>query len=131
MPDAAALRAMIIEAVRTALEPRPDVLSLFEAGSAAFDRVDEWSDVDLAIDVVDGAEDAVWTALEAALAALASIETRWIVEAGLFPAMPQRFYRLAGFPDTLVVDVSLRPTRSKDLLTEVELHGEPRTLFDK
>src|SRR4029078_995626 len=72
-------RDQIIEAIRRATEPRADAHSLFEGGSAAFGRVDAWSEVDLEADVDDGTEEAVFAAIDAALGAPATITTRWLL----------------------------------------------------
>jgi len=48
-------RDSIVRLLTEALRPLPYVHAFWEAGAAAFNRVDEWSDIDLYI-VVDDAE---------------------------------------------------------------------------
>lgn len=124
-------RAQLLEAVQSALEPLDYVHSLFEAGSAAFGRADALSDIDLTADVEEGREDEAFAAVEAALARLAPIELRWIIPLPTWHGMAQRFYRLAGSPPHLMVDLTLRPAAQPEHFAERELHGEPQILFDK
>jgi predicted nucleotidyltransferase len=133
-------REDIITAVQAALEGRADVRSLFEAGSMAFGRADEYSDIDLVVDVVDGAQEVVWEALEAALgqairahspACQQPIPVRKVIPEPAWHKMSQRFYKLAEVSEWLVLDVCLRPTSLGPHFGEVERHGTPRVLFDK
>jgi predicted nucleotidyltransferase len=133
-------REDIITAVQAALEGRADVRSLFEAGSMAFGRADEYSDIDLVVDVVDGAQEVVWEALEAALgqairahspACQQPIPVRKVIPEPAWHKMSQRFYKLAEVSQWLVLDVCLRPTSLGPHFGEVERHGTPRVLFDK
>lgn len=124
-------RDAILETLRAALEPLPFVLSLFEGGSTAFGRADEWSDIDLCADIEDGHEDDVFDAVEAALTELSPIEHRWIIPLPAWHGMAQRFYRLRDAPEHLVIDLSLRPRSRAGHFGEVERHGVPMVYFDK
>lgn len=117
--------------LRAALEPLDFVQSLWEAGSTAFGRNDAWSDLDLTADVDEGHEEEAFAAVEAALERLAPIELKWIVPVPAFHGMHQRFYRLAGTPPHLMVDLTLRKSDQPEHFAERELHGEPVVLFDK
>lgn len=121
----------LVAAVRTALEPLDIVHALFEAGSAAFGRADDLSDIDLTADVDEGREDEAFAAVEAALSQLAPIAIRLVIPTPAWHGMAQRFYRLEGTPPHLMVDLTLRPAGKPDLFAERELHGEPVVYFDK
>lgn len=124
-------RTELVTAIQSALEPLDYVHALFEAGSAAFGRDDVLSDIDLTADVDEGRDDDAFAAVEAALTALAPIEIRWIIPTPAWHGMAQRFYRLAGAPPHLMVDLTLRPADKPELFAERELHGEPVLFFDK
>jgi predicted nucleotidyltransferase len=117
--------------VQAALEPLGFVHSLWEAGSTAFGRNDEWSDLDLTADVDEGQEDATFAAVEEALERLAPIELKWVIPVPASHGMHQRFYRLAGTPPYLMVDLTLRRSDQPEHFAEREMHGEPVVLFDK
>ena len=53
MRGATVTRGAILKALRTALEPLDYVHAMGEGGAAAFDRIDEWSDIDLQVDADD------------------------------------------------------------------------------
>ncbi len=124
-------RQAILAAVRNALEPLAGVHALFEGGSAAFGLADELSDLDLVADVEPGDEDQAFAAVEAALTHVAPIAVQWNVPTPAWHGMTQRFYRLEGSPDYLLVDLTLRPADKPELFAERELHGEPVVYFDK
>ena len=98
-------RATLQRTIQDALEPLDDVTALFEGGSTAFGRDDDWSDIDLTADVTPGQEEAAFAAVEAALESLAPIELRWVLPVPSWHGMHQRFYRLAGSPAHLMVDL--------------------------
>lgn len=125
-------RTDIIDAVRSAVEGHSWALACYEAGSAAFGRADEWSDVDLCVAVEDGRVEDGFTAIEGALETLAGIESRWVVN----PAShlkPQRYYRLRSADPWLIVDVGVfeRSTPPAERYVERHRHGTPRVLFDR
>jgi hypothetical protein len=133
-------RQEIIAGLRAALEPLDSVETLWEAGSAAFDRADEYSDIDLVADVVDGHENEVFAVIEAELERLVRTQEpacprpileRKIIPQPAFHGMAQRFYKLAAVSEWLLIDFCLRPTSKPGHFGEVERHGTPRVIFDK
>lgn len=130
----------LIAAIRAALEPLEHVSALFEGGSAAFGRADEYSDIDLVADVTPGEEDSVFAVLEDTLAALVRralpdcaqpFLARKLVPVPAWHGMHQRFYKLAGVDEWLLLDIALRPADKPELFAETERHGTARVLFDK
>lgn len=124
-------RQVVVDVVQERLRPLDFVLALWEAGSAAFGRVDEWSDVDLMIVVEDGREAEAFAVLEAALAALSPIELVYEMAQPTWHGHQQKFYRLREASEFLMIDVAVMARSSGDKFLTVELHGEARVLFDK
>jgi hypothetical protein len=133
-------RREIIAGLRDVLEPRDAVHSLFESGSTAFGRADEYSDIDLVADVVDGHEDEVFTLIETELTRLVRMHEpdspRPLLERKLIPqpafhGMAQRFYKLAATSEWLLLDICLRPTSKPGHFAERQRHGDPHIVFDK
>lgn len=133
-------RAELLAAVRAALEPHQAVRTLFEGGSASFGRADAYSDIDLVADVAPGNEDMIFAALEEALGALVRralpdctepFLARKIVPVPAWHGMHQRFYKLAGASEWLLLDIALRPADKPELFAETERHGAPQAIFDK
>lgn len=128
-------RSTIINALRAAFEPRDDVRAFFLGGSEAFGRTDEWSDADCYAVCARGGAEAVFAAAEAALAAIAPIELKERIPAPTWHGHEQCFYRLAGAPEWLLVDLCViergRENAPPIRAMEVERHGTPTVLFDK
>lgn len=133
-------RAELIAVIHTALEPLEHVHTLFEAGSASFARDDEFSDIDLVADVTPGQEELSFAVLEAALAAYVHQRNpavaqpflaRKLIPLPAWHGMQQRFYKLAGVSEWLLLDIALRPADKPELFAEPERHGTARVLFDK
>jgi predicted nucleotidyltransferase len=128
---AANYRRRIVEAVIARLLPLANVRACFEAGSAATGRLDDYSDVDLVIVTPLSAADAAFSAVEAALGALAEITHRWIVDPPPFADSAQRFYFLADAPRYFAVDCVVITEAAVEQLLERERHGEPLVYFDR
>src|SRR3989442_14119172 len=125
-------RDSIVRALTKGLQPLPSVHAFWESGAAAFNRIDQWSDIDLYI-VVDDAAAAAETFLvvEKALAALSPIrlkhEVSWPPTSGIY----QKFYRLAGTSEFLLVDLAVMTLSAPDKFLVREIHGEAVFLFNK
>src|SRR5436853_3468085 len=101
-------RDLIVQALTEALEPLSYVHAFWEAGAAAFNRIDEWSDIDLYIVVEDAvAVSEAFIIVEKTLTALSPIqikhEVSWPPASGVF----QKFYRLEGTSEFLLVDLAV------------------------
>lgn len=120
-----ALRARIAEVVTAALQPIPAVLAGWEGGSAAFGRVDAYSDIDLEYLVNDDVplED-LYQIAERALATVSPIVARYTPTLG-------RYYRLQDTDAFLLVDLVFVRVGDAERHLEVERHGETVPLFDK
>ena len=122
-------RTQLIATLRQALERNPAVCAAWEGGSAAFTYMDDLSDVDAVVVVEDDAVDAVFDAVEAALAALSPIDLRHDITGTV--GYQQRFYRLRDASPFLVVDLVLLRRGDPLLFREVELHGKGTTWLDR
>ena len=124
-------RDLIVRAMTEALEPLSYVHAFWEAGAAAFKRIDEWSDIDLYI-VVDGdTVPATFRVAEQALTRLAPIrlahEVPWPPASGI----SQKFYRLDKIGEFLLVDLAVMTVTAPDKFLVREIHGDAVFLFNK
>jgi hypothetical protein len=124
-------RAAIGDAICAALTECADVAAVWEGGSAATGRLDEYSDIDVVI--VAGLEGApaIFEAVEQALSGVDRIVHTWRVEPPPFRDTAQRFYFLAGAPRFFAVDCVIVTETAAPQFLELERHGEPRVLFDR
>ncbi len=124
-------RLRVKDAIVSTLRLRDQIVGCWEGGSAATGRLDEFSDIDLMIVAPLEEADAIFAAVEAAIANVGAISHRWHVDPPPFPDTSQRFYFLDGAPPFFAVDcVVVKPTAIAQFL-ERERHGEPQIQFDR
>lgn len=132
MPDAHPVtRNAIVRALTAALEPLPWVDAFWEGGSAAFGRLDAYSDIDLYAVVADDKVADAFRAIEEALTDLSPIQLKyepaWPPESGT----AQAFYRLERASEYLLVDLAVFQRSASDKYLEPELHGRAVFAFNK
>jgi predicted nucleotidyltransferase len=124
-------RESIVKALTHALEPLAHVHAFWEAGAAAFDRVDEWSDIDLYIVVDDASVTEAFQIVEKTLEGLSPIELRhevsWPPASGVF----QKFYRLRNASEYLLIDLAVMTQSAPDKFLTREIHGDAVFFFNK
>jgi len=124
-------REIIIQTLVDALEPLDYIYAFWEAGAAAFNRIDEWSDIDLYLVVDDDKVEETFLAFEKALKSLSHIKQKYSVqhpsESGLF----QAFYRLESASEYLIIDLAIFKLSSPDKFLEPEIHGNAVFYFNK
>jgi hypothetical protein len=131
MPRDPVTRSEIIESIHRALEKLPWVDALWEGGSAAFGREDQWSDVDLQAVVDDAKATELFDIVEAKLAALSPIKKLYRVPEPAWHGHSQRFYELEAAGPFLMVDFCVMKRSSPNRVLEREIHGSACFLFDR
>jgi len=124
-------RTDIIDSILRALEELPWVDALWEGGSAAFGREDEWSDVDLQAVADDAQAPALFDIVEATLASLSPIKQVYRVPEPAWHGHSQRFYELEAAGPFLMVDFCVMKRSSPNRFLEREIHGKARFLLDR
>lgn len=124
-------RDEIREVVVEALQPHEAVRAVWEAGSAAFGRDDEHSDLDLQALVRDDFAEDAFDVVEAALGKAAGLEDSWRVPDPTWHGHHQAFYVLRDASPFHFVDFVVMRTSAERGFDERERHGEPHVLFDR
>jgi hypothetical protein len=124
-------RGTIIKTVARTLEPLDFVYAFWEGGAAAFDRVDEWSDIDLYLVVDDKKVDETFSAVENALKSLCTIEQKYEILHPPSSGLSQAFYRLQGASEYLLIDLAVLKSCSPEKFLEPEIHGNAIFYFNK
>lgn len=124
-------RREILAALVRTFEPLPFVYAMWEGGAAAWNRTDEWSDIDVQFDVDDAHADQVIPLLEQTLIALSPIELRFPVTQSVFQLHAQVFYRLRDTSPFLLIDAAVIKHSSAAKFLEPEIHGNAVVHFDK
>jgi hypothetical protein len=124
-------RDTIIDALVAALEPLEHVHAMWEGGSPAFQRTDEWSDIDLYVDTDDERIEEVLATAERVLAAIAPIERRYDPPLPPAAGYVQAFFHLRGTSPFLLVDLAVVKHTGPEKFLVPEIHGTVRFLFNK
>ena len=112
------------------LRPLKHVRAFWEGGSAAFGRVDEWSDLDLYVMTTAGRTTEAFSAVEDALRKLSPISETLASPSG-WEGVEQKFYRLARASEYLFVDLAVITERSSEKFITPEIHGKNIFYIDK
>src|SRR3989475_11241571 len=124
-------RDSIIRALTSDLRPLPYVHAFWEAGAAAFNRVDGWSDIDLYIVVDDTAVPPASGIVEKTLSGQSPIRLKHEVSWPDASRIHQKFYHLEGTSEYLLVDLAVMTLSAPDKFLVREIHGEAVFFFNK
>ncbi len=124
-------RKDIITALITALKPLDYVYALWEAGAAAFQRIDEWSDIDLYVIVDDECVEETLASMEKAISVLSEFDLTFRLPEPTWHGHSQVFWRLKKTSPFLFLDVVVMKRSSKNKFLQFTIHGKPLVHFDK
>lgn len=114
------------------LQAQDNVLAVWEGGSAAFNRIDEWSDIDLQAVVRDDAVDSVFASIEQTLMSLSPIELVYTIPQPSWHGHAQKFYRLRDTSPFLLIDIAIiKESSTASKFLEPEIHGNAKVYFDR
>lgn len=123
-------REVIVQTLADAVKSLEYVYAFWEGGAVAFDRVDDWSDIDLYLVVDNEKVNDTFLAVERALTSLSPLEQKH----GVFepsPGLFQAFYRLRDASEYLMIDVAIFKLSSPDKFLEPDIHGNLVFYFSK
>ncbi|HEV2118540.1 MAG TPA: hypothetical protein VGS11_00295 [Candidatus Bathyarchaeia archaeon] len=123
-------RPEIIESLITTLKPLDYVHAFWEGGAAAFERVDEWSDIDAYLLVDDSKIAETFLAVEKALESLSPIKQKYVVSQN-WPGVTQAFYSLKRASEYLLIDLGILTESSPEKFLEPGIHGKVVFYFNK
>ncbi|MCJ7660434.1 MAG: hypothetical protein MUO67_14900 [Anaerolineales bacterium] len=105
--------------------------ALWEGGSAAFNQLDEWSDIDLHLVVDDEHVNDAFNVVDRALETLSPIELKYELPQPTWHGHAQAFYRLEHGGRFMIVYMVVMQLSHPDKYLETELHGQAMVHFDK
>lgn len=124
-------RDKIIDVFVEKLKPLDYVHAMWEAGAAAFDRIDEWSDLDLYIVVQDDAVEDAIREIEKAVLHVSEYDLKYRLPEPTWHGHSQVFYRLKKASPFLLLDIAIMKKSSNNKFLQHKIHGAPRVYFDK
>jgi predicted nucleotidyltransferase len=125
------IRENILETIADVLQPLDYVYAMWQCGSAAFKRVDQWSDIDLIVDVEDDKVRDIFAIVDKAIQTLAPIENSIESPQSLSPGAYQKVYKLEGTSKFMVIEICAVKHSSSEKFLQREIHGEIFVHFDK
>lgn len=123
-------RQTIIDALKENFEGNPSVHAFWLEGADAHDRVDQYSDIDIWLDVSDGKEDEILDEVEKNLTSLASLDFAYEKDHA-HPKIRQKFFHLHGTPEYLIIDVCLQSHSREFWYTKGHADEKVKVVFDK
>jgi len=124
-------RDTVIMALVDALKPLDYVHAFYENGAIAFNRLDDWSDIDLNLVVDDEKIDDAFVAVETALKSLSPIKQKFAMSQLPWPGVSQAFYRLEQASEYLLIDLAVIKLSGPEKFLEPQIHGKPVFYFKK
>jgi predicted nucleotidyltransferase len=113
------------------LKPLPYIHAMWEAGSIAFGRDDEWSDIDLQIVVDDKKVEKTFLVIENLVRKLGGHTVKFRMLEPAWHGHSQVFYVLKNASPYLYLDICVMKKGAKDKFLQQAIHGTPIAHFDK
>jgi hypothetical protein len=124
-------RETILTALENALKPLPYIHAMWQGGAASFNRVDEWSDIDLQVVADDDRIADVFKVVEDTLRTLSPIDLQYDFPQPTWHGHHQTFYRLQNASPFLLLDFVAMKLSNENRFLQPEIHGTAIINFDK
>jgi predicted nucleotidyltransferase len=124
-------RDSLVAALINTLKPLPYVHAVWEGGAASWQRVDEWSDIDMYVVCDDERVEDAFGVIEKAISSLSEIDIKFRMPEPAWHGASQVFLRLKNASPFLFLDIAVMKRSSKEKFLQYEIHGEPLVHFDK
>ena len=124
-------RQIITKTLVKSLEPIDYIHAFWEGGAAAFNRIDQWSDIDLYLVVDDERISDAVLEVELTLKLLSPIKQKYEPHQTIWPEIFQVFYKLENTNKYLLIDLVVIKMSSPEKFLEPEIHGNTVFFFNK
>lgn len=124
-------RNFVIDTLIKTLKPLDYVHAMWEMGAASFDRVDEWSDIDLMIVVDDERVEDTFNVIEKAFGTSPGFEIKYRLPEPTWHGHSQVFWCLKDASPFLMLDIVVMKKSSKNKFLQFKIHGKPVVYIDK
>jgi len=122
-------RTRIIDAIKNGLEDNPAVFAFWLEGADSTGTIDQYSDIDIWLDVKDGEEQAIFDEVERALSELAQIDFTYQSEHS-HPKIRKKAIHLRGTSEYLLIDVCIQ-SHSRDFEFIKGIGDDPLVVFNR
>lgn len=126
-------RNTIINAIKNKFITMDEVHAYWLEGADSLNAVDEYSDIDIWLDVEDGYEDRVFVLAEEELSKLGKLDFKYSIKHA-HPKIHQNYYHIEGTSQYLIIDFCIQ-SHSRDKNEVRFIEGDilefPKVIFDK
>lgn len=123
-------RQQIINAIGNELKNNPFVFAFWLEGADAHNRVDEFSDMDVWLDVQDGHEGMVFEQVQSILSKIAQLDFEHEVKHP-HPKIRQKFFHLKDTSEFLIIDVCIQSHSREFWYTKEFTDEKVKIIFEK
>ena len=124
-------RETIIKTLMNSLKPIGYVHAFWEGGAAAFNRIDQFSDIDLYLVVDDNRIKDAFNDVEKSLKSMSPIKHKYEMQLTVWPGVFQAFYKMKNASKYLLIDLVVMKMSSQEKFLEPEIHGNVVFYFNK
>lgn len=124
-------REQIIDSFANYLKTETSILALYQCGSAAFKRLDEWSDIDFIILVEDGMIEQTFKIIDKYVGSQYQIKASYGEFLTSWPGVWEKVYTFKDESPFHMIEVAIIEKSSSVSFTEKEIHGEIVVHFDR
>jgi predicted nucleotidyltransferase len=124
-------RNELVNSLVEKLRPLSYIHAVWEGGAASWNRVDEWSDVDLYVVCDDERVEDSFNVMEKVVRSLSEIDLKFRMPEPAWHGSSQVFMRLKDTSPYLFLDIAVMKRSSKEKFLQYRIHGKPLVHFDK
>lgn len=124
-------RTDLVKLIRPWVENQTKIIAAWEGGSAATNRMDEYSDLDLSLVVPDDQVEHTFSGFESFLKEHFAIIRKYRVPEPSWHGLSQCFFQISDVTDNLYLDITVIKESLPDKLMEKDRHGIANVWFDR
>ncbi|MGB7055332.1 MAG: nucleotidyltransferase domain-containing protein [bacterium] len=124
-------RNKLVHTIVKTLMPLAYVHAVWEGGAVSWERLDEWSDIDMYVVCDDGRVEDTFNVMEKAVCSLSEIDLKFRMPEPAWHGASQVFLRLKNTSPFHFLDIAVMKRSSKEKFLQYGIHGKPLVHFDK
>ena len=124
-------RNFILEYLKNDIEKNQYVNAMWECGASSFGRIDEWSDIDIIIDIEDGKTIEVFQDIDKIVENISPVERSYGCPQRMSKGAYQKVYKLKDQSEFLLIEICAVQNSSNQKFLQEEIHGKGKIHFDK
>lgn len=124
-------RDYILEVLKNDIKQIQWVNAMWECGASSFDRIDEWSDIDIILDVEDEKILEVFKVIDEIVEKISPVERSYGCPQNMSSGAYQKVYKLKDQSEFLLIEICAVKNSSNQKFLVEKIHGKTKVHFDK